>query len=56
MEVGEIKRPGLVGRIKGVVEEMDVFILIPGVEQLRMTTKFIHSTKIKYIFCARHCI
>lgn len=39
MEVGEIKRPGLVGRMKGVVEEMDVFFLIPGVEQLRMRTK-----------------
>ena len=34
MDVGEIKRPDLVGRIKGVVEEMDVFFLIPGVEQL----------------------
>jgi len=43
MEVGEIKRPDLVGRIKGVVEEMDVFFLIPGVEQLGMRTKFINK-------------
>ena len=43
MDVGEIKRPDLVGRIKGVVEEMDVFFLIPGVEQFGMRTKFINK-------------
>ena len=42
-------KDSLQGRRKGLVGEVDTFILIPGMEQFRMMAKFLHSTKISSV-------